>query len=334
MHITLVKADQSQRLVTGRIDETPDRAGEVFDYTSSKPNFEKWSSEQAVASGGKSLGNVRVMHKAEAAGVLTDIQYDDATKAIIFTAHVVDDDAWGKVEKGVFTGFSPGGKYAKRWKDGVHVRYTAEPNEMSLVDRPCISSASFTMVKADGAVEELSFDYDIMAKAGARHSQADLSRIQAIRDHADALLSDHAAAGGGGIGGGPANKADQGGDLAKLQGDLDLSRSTLAKVQGDLALAHGDLAKLQGELKSRDDENANLKDRVAKLEAAPSSGGPALHAVDKAADAMLNKADQPNAPDGTGTFEQELAKVQAMPPGPEKAEALKKVAGLAVDTNS
>jgi hypothetical protein len=71
MLIPLIKVDQASRIVHGRIDETTDRAGEIFDYASSKPHFEKWSADLAKASDGKSLGNVRVMHQLKAAGVLT-----------------------------------------------------------------------------------------------------------------------------------------------------------------------------------------------------------------------------------------------------------------------
>jgi hypothetical protein len=155
--IPLLKADASQRLVYGRIDETPDRAGEVFDYVSSKPHFEKWSAETQAASDGKSLGNVRGMHSKVAAGKLVSLDFDDAGKAINICAKVVDDAEWQKVEEGVYTGFSPGGSYGPKWRDGEHRRYTAIPSEMSLVDRPCIPSATFTMFKADGGTEERPF---------------------------------------------------------------------------------------------------------------------------------------------------------------------------------
>lgn len=157
MFIPLRKVDAAQRLVYGQIDETPDRSNEVFDYASSKPNFEAWSEGLKKATEGKSLGNVRAMHKAVAAGKLVDIAYDDAAKRIEVCAHIVDDDEWRKVEEGVYSGFSPGGKYAKRWRDGTVTRYTAKPSEISLVDLPCIPTATFTMVKGNGLIEERKF---------------------------------------------------------------------------------------------------------------------------------------------------------------------------------
>jgi len=138
--------------------ETPDRSGKIFDYASSKPYFEKWSAETAAASGGKSFGAVRAMHSPIAAGKLTDIAFDDDAKRITVVAKIVDDDEWRKVQEGVYTGFSQGGRYVKRWADGDSglTRYTADPHEISLVDLPCVPDATFDVVK-DGMVEKRSF---------------------------------------------------------------------------------------------------------------------------------------------------------------------------------
>jgi hypothetical protein len=155
MFIPLHKVDAAQRLVFGRLDETPDRVGEVFDYASSRPEIERWSKDMEKASGGKSLGNVRVMHQLKAAGVLTGLHFDDKTRSVEFCAHIVDDDEWQKIESGVYTGFSPGGR--KRFLDATRTRYTAFPSEISLVDLPCIPSATFTLIKADGAVAARGF---------------------------------------------------------------------------------------------------------------------------------------------------------------------------------
>ena len=167
MFIPLCKVDEVSRMVYGRIGETPDRDGEVFDYASSKPNFEAWSGQFEKCTDGRSLGNLRAMHGKTAAGKFTKVDFDDDGKTIELAAHVVDDAEWEKVLEGVYTGFSPGGKYAKRWKDGKHTRYTAAPNEISLVDLPCIPSATFTLVKGDGLAEERAFKAgsgDVLAK--------------------------------------------------------------------------------------------------------------------------------------------------------------------------
>jgi hypothetical protein len=159
LFLPLAKVDLDRRLVTGvATAETPDRSGEIFDYASSKPYFEKWSAEAAAASGGKSFGAVRAMHTPIAAGKLTDIAFDDNAKRITVVAKIVDDDEWRKVQEGVYTGFSQGGRYVKRWADpdsGL-TRYTADPHEISLVDLPCVPDATFDVVK-DGMVEKRSF---------------------------------------------------------------------------------------------------------------------------------------------------------------------------------
>ena len=98
------------------------------------------------------------MHSPIAAGKLTDIAFDDDAKRITVVAKIVDDDEWRKVQEGVYTGFSQGGRYVKRWADpdsGL-TRYTAEPHEISLVDLPCVPDATFDVVK-DGMVEKRSF---------------------------------------------------------------------------------------------------------------------------------------------------------------------------------
>jgi uncharacterized protein YodC (DUF2158 family) len=70
---------------------------------------------------------------------------------------VVDEDDWKKCLEGVYTGFSQGGRYVRKWFDGKTNRYTAAPNEISLVDYPALKSATFSLVKANGIVEEHPF---------------------------------------------------------------------------------------------------------------------------------------------------------------------------------
>ncbi len=151
-----------QRLVYGTAAlEQPDKTGETFHYETSVPHFQEWSKEAQEATKAVglpvSMGNVREMHGKSAAGRLTDIQYDDDSKAIEVCGKVVDDGAWQKVKEGVYTGFSIGGDYVKRWTQGGTKFYTAKPSEISLVDNPAMPGAHFTMVKMHGAAEERSF---------------------------------------------------------------------------------------------------------------------------------------------------------------------------------
>jgi len=176
MFIPLAKADAVQRLVYGSFDETPDAVGEICDYATAKAQFQAWSDSMQKASNGKSLGNVRAQHDMKkAAGKLTEISFDDDAKRIDFVAKIVDDQEWEKVEEGVYTGFSPGGKYAKRWQDGAHKRYTPTVRELSIVDVPCNPSATFTMIKADGEEEEREF---VLAKAYEPGNDATKARAE------------------------------------------------------------------------------------------------------------------------------------------------------------
>lgn len=159
----LTKVDEEKRLVYGRaVQEVPDRVGEVFDYETSKPLFEAWSKSQSESSMGKSFGNVRAMHKDVAAGIVVPggLVFHDDEMAIDICAKISDDNEWGKVMDGVYTGFSIGGKYAKKWEDAElkKTRYTADPSEVSLVDRPCVPTATFFEIqKADGSVLQKNF---------------------------------------------------------------------------------------------------------------------------------------------------------------------------------
>lgn len=159
MFIPITKVDAARRLVYGLATaETEDRAGEICDYATTKPHYEKWSEEIAKSTGGKSFGNLRAMHGPVAAGKVTAITFNDAAKQIEICAKVVDDVEWAKVQEGVYTGFSQGGAYERRWTDADGLtRYTAAPSEISLVDLPCLPQAHFEMIKADGTSEQRRF---------------------------------------------------------------------------------------------------------------------------------------------------------------------------------
>lgn len=184
----MVKIDAAQRLVYARFDETPDRSGDVFDYTSSKPYYQAWSDDMRKASDGKSLGNVRAMHNLVSAGKVETMDFDDAGKGIDFCIKVVDDAEWQKCEEGVYTGVSPGGKFVKRWRDGRYTRYTGNPGELSLVDRPANPNATFTMIKADGAQEARGFaEPSESAEQGLVAEQ--LAQAESRRDYRAVLMS-------------------------------------------------------------------------------------------------------------------------------------------------
>jgi hypothetical protein len=186
MFIPITKVDAQRRLVYGvATAEAEDRAGEICDYASTKPLYQKWSQEIAQSSGGKSRGNLRAMHGNVAAGKVTALNFNDKKKQIEICAKVVDESEWNKVKEGVYTGFSQGGTYARRWTDeDGRARYTAAPSEISLVDLPCLPQARFEMVKTDGSREWRYFVKD----AGALAQLAQI--LGEIEDLKEALAPD------------------------------------------------------------------------------------------------------------------------------------------------
>lgn len=139
--------------VTGVVTaEVPDRDREILDYLASKPNFIAWSRSILADSGGKSYGNVRFQHDPQRpVGRLTNISFDDAKKQITVTAEILEQETRDLLEAGVLTGFSIGGSYAWRVRqpDGT-TRYCAIPAEVSVVDRPSVPGATFTVTNAQG----------------------------------------------------------------------------------------------------------------------------------------------------------------------------------------
>lgn len=168
LFIPITKVDAVKREVWGRmVQEVEDTAHEIFDYEGSKPYFEAWSEKFSKATDGKSLGNVRAMHQPISAGKVTQMDFLDDELAIDICTKIVDDKEWEKVEEGVYTGFSIGGEYVKRWSDGTCKRYIANPKEVSLVDSPAVPTAMFSMIKADGSIEQRSFKMTTQTKTAA-----------------------------------------------------------------------------------------------------------------------------------------------------------------------
>lgn len=158
LFIPITKVDEPKRLVYGiATAEQPDQSGEICDYETTVPYYKEWSARIEKASDGKSKGNLRSMHSSIAAGKITQISFNDEAKQIEICGKVVDDAEWKKVIEGVYTGFSQGGSYVKTWKDGEYTKYTAKPAEVSLVDNPCLDSATFTLLRAGGTTEMRKF---------------------------------------------------------------------------------------------------------------------------------------------------------------------------------
>jgi hypothetical protein len=107
LFVPITKVEAARRLVYGVVTaEKPDVAGEVCDYASTKPLYQKWLQGFASATDGRSLGNLRAMHGAVAAGKLVQIAFNDADKQVEICGKVVDDAEWQKVEEGSIPVFS------------------------------------------------------------------------------------------------------------------------------------------------------------------------------------------------------------------------------------
>lgn len=149
----LVKVDQAKREVWGVVTcEEPDRDNEICDFDTTVPFYQALVDEMQKASevnpdGGVNIFPLRAMHGLVAAGKGISIEFRKDAKEIYMGFKVVDDNEWKKVQENVYTGFSQGGRYVKRWKDGDYMRYTAKPGEVSLVDVPCLQAAHFDAVK-------------------------------------------------------------------------------------------------------------------------------------------------------------------------------------------
>ncbi len=315
LFLPLAKVDLDRRLVTGvATAEAPDRSGEICDYASSKPYFKKWSVEALAASGGKSMGAVRAMHGKVAAGKLTDIAFDDESKRVVVAAKIVDDDEWRKVTEGVYTGFSQGGRYVKRWPDqetGL-TRYTAEPQEISLVDLPCLPDATFEVVK-DGVVEKRAFaaaERDNDAKNGVAVPDGSYP-IKSAKDVENAVRDYHRTGKRPEVKAHIIARAKAIGAESSLPDDWTASEMvafsvapgrTLGEAEA-LAKAATALAEAANKIERAIDENVRLRKtldevspalvdlakRVAVLEAQPLPAKAALRAVAKSADDAVRR---------------------------------------------
>lgn len=273
LFVPITKIDAARRLVYGVVTaEAPDASGEVCDYASTKPLYQKWSQNFASVSGGKSFGNLRAMHGNVAAGKLVDIAFNDEQKRIEICGKVVDDAEWQKVEEGVYTGFSQGGRYLKRWADPDQprlMRYTAEPLEVSLVDHPCLPEATFSVVKVDGTTELRKFKKAVsaanesliaeLAKVGARHSQADKERIKQSHDLFVALDPDCCPGShipGASVESRPKFSPQAGEGADRVEGDEETGK--LAKIL-ELSVERTLAKAMSGIVKRLDDVTARLK---------------------------------------------------------------------------
>jgi hypothetical protein len=152
------KVDEQKREVWGYVTaEVPDKDDEICDYEKSLPYYRAWVAEFQKSTDGASYGNLREMHQLSAVGKGIAFDPRDGEKAIFMGFKIIDNAAWEKVMTRVYTGFSHGGEVVgPKVPDPVHkncMRYVAKPVEISLVDNPCLGSATYTLVRANGKQE-------------------------------------------------------------------------------------------------------------------------------------------------------------------------------------
>jgi hypothetical protein len=160
-HFQLQKYDPftGEFIAVAAMGKVVDRAKERLDYPGSKPYFQKWSDSQYEASGGKSYGNVRLQHDPKRpAGILYKApEYNDDAQTIRVFGKAVDPVTKELMQSGALTGVSIGGAYIKRTvnpADGI-TDYIASPQEISVVDRPCLAQATFEVVKNEQGETEM-----------------------------------------------------------------------------------------------------------------------------------------------------------------------------------
>lgn len=128
------KKDAAKRMVWGYAStEAMDAQGEIVKIDAIKsalPDYMKF-------------GNVREMHQPSAVGKVKQASVDNL--GLYIGVKVVDRGAWEKVEEGVYTGFSIGGKVLEKADDEIT---KLKLSEISLVDRPANAEAVFDVIKA------------------------------------------------------------------------------------------------------------------------------------------------------------------------------------------
>jgi len=206
MFIPITKVDEEKREVYGIMTaEKVDKSGECLDYDQSKGEIQKWSDSIKELSKGKSLGNVRRQHSAEAVGKVVDIVFNNEAKQVECCSKITDDKTWNDILEGVINGYSIGGSYQKRWYDEElqATKYIPSIAELSVVDNPCLGVAGFEVIKANGTTEQREFKHmevktlevnkDILGefqKALATNDLAKAFSYEEIRDRVNAAITD------------------------------------------------------------------------------------------------------------------------------------------------
>jgi len=137
MYAPFAKVDEEKRMVFGYAT-TPakDSQEEIVDLEASFEAVDEW----------KQWANIKEMHRPETAVGIAPVIEKHVGVGVYIGAEIVDDLAWKKCQKGVYKGFSIGGRVKER--KGNHItKYTLM--EISLVDRPANPDSIFMVAKRD-----------------------------------------------------------------------------------------------------------------------------------------------------------------------------------------
>jgi phage head maturation protease len=237
VYASFAKTDPEQKMVYGYAStEALDSQGEIVTkeaLAKALPDFMRFA-------------NIREMHQPSAVGRAAEANVDE--KGLYIGARIADPVAWSKIKAGVYNGFSIAGSVTERDPAASHVITGCTLSEISLVDRPANPEAVFDLYKA-----------------GARNSQADLARIQAIHDQAAAL---------GACCSGAPLAADEDDPEDDDDDGADATQDGIEKRAAGIATA----------LQSLDRTVRDLASRLAALEARPLPAKGALRTVAKGQD--------------------------------------------------
>jgi phage head maturation protease len=156
LYAPISKVDKLKRMVYGYCSsESEDSQGEIVQRDAIKRAWEAYMK----------FANVREMHQPSAVGITKEYSHDE--NGTFIGVKVVDDNAWNKVQEGVYKGFSIGGRVVSKTDNVITNIILAE---ISLVDRPANPDAVFTAIKVDGGLvnqlqeEAINFNKKDMSK--------------------------------------------------------------------------------------------------------------------------------------------------------------------------
>lgn len=297
------------------------------------------------------FGAVREMHQPKAAGTALEVGVDDNGDTKI-CAHIVDSEAIKKVQKGVYKGFSIGGRVTGRDELKKTTITGLKLTEISLVDRPANPDAVITCYKADGIdldqplakgmysvsrFAELLESLTCLASSTEYEAQyerddspipqqlrewladgADILKAMATEEVDELVASLQATV-----------KADQGGGLAKAAGSDDIAKAGRRNSTTDQAALNQILA-LAKQLGAENESDAD--DDTGKLAKVAQPDGEVLAKVSKLETELdTTKAEVTKLATERDTLTKRVKELEAMPEAPKAAlKSLEKGDDLAI----